>query len=74
VVSEARQVIAPWVTQVVRVWAGRTDIDVEYTVIPVPWADGDGKEVIIRYSVPSLQNNGTCYTDSNGRDCEELQA
>lgn len=68
VVSEARQVIAPWVTAVIRLWAGRTDWDIEYTVGPVPFSDGLGKEIVVRYNVPSLQTNGTCYTDSNGRD------
>ena len=42
VVSEARVVYAPWLSVVFRLWANATDVDVEWTVGPIPIADGLG--------------------------------
>ena len=67
---EARQVFAPWLVQTVRLFAGSTTVRFEYTVGPVPFADGLGKEIITRYST-ALQNDKTWYSDSNCRDFQE---
>jgi len=53
--------------QVVRVWAGASHADVEYTVGPIPWDDGWGKEVVTTYTT-NLTTDATWWTDSNGRD------
>jgi lysosomal alpha-mannosidase len=67
VVSEARQVLSPWATQVIRLWANATvSFDVEWTVGPIPWEDLVGKEVISRFTCGGWQTNGTWRTDSNG--------
>lgn len=53
--------------QVVRLWAGATHAEFEYTVGPIDWSDGWGKEVVTTYST-NLTTNATWWTDSNGRD------
>jgi hypothetical protein len=70
VVWEARQVFAPWLVQTVRLFAGSTTVRFEYTVGPIPFADGLGKEIITRYTT-SLQNNNTWFSDSNCRDFQQ---
>ena len=67
VVWEVLQGWAGWATQKVRLWAGRSDVEFEYTIGPIPFADGNGKEVITRYST-SLATEGVWVSDSNGRD------
>lgn len=69
VVWEARQTFAPWATQVVRLFAGSSDVEFEFTVGPIPFADGLGKEVITRYTSADLGDSaGAWVSDSNGRD------
>jgi alpha-mannosidase len=72
VVSEVTQVHAGWASQTVRLWAGARSAVFEYTVGPIPGADGAvpaglGTEVVTRYSTP-LRSNKTWHSDSNGRD------
>jgi alpha-mannosidase len=70
-VTEVRQTFSDWATHVVRLFSGDDElesyIEVEWTVGPIPFEDGMGKEVSIRYS-SGLQTNGEFYTDSNGRE------
>ena len=61
-------VASGWVTQVLRIWAGQPWADLEWTVGPVPLGDGQGKEVMSRFSAPLVASGTTFYTDSNGRD------
>jgi len=56
-----------WIRQIVRVVKDQPWIEVEYKVGPIPIDDGHGKEVVARFSTPSLQNQGVFYTDSNAR-------
>lgn len=67
VVSEARQTYASWASQVTRLWAGASAAELEYTIGPIPFDDGWGKEIITRYDTP-LVTNATWYSDSNVRD------
>lgn len=67
VVEEARAT-SPWASLVTRVWTGRQDFDSEFTIGPVPVDDGMGKEVVTRFSVPSLATAGVWRADSNCRD------
>jgi lysosomal alpha-mannosidase len=69
VVNEARQVFTSWASQVVRLWANASFADFEYTIGPIEFADGWGKEIIARYDT-SLATNATWYTDANGRDMQ----
>jgi hypothetical protein len=66
VVSEAR-VALPWLALATRVWAGRQDFDVEWTVGPIPIADGMGKEVVTRFAAP-IATGATWRSDSNCRE------
>ena len=67
VVSEARLTYAPWFSVVIRLWANASDVEVEWTVGPIPFADGLGKEVVVRYG-SGLATGGVWFSDSNGRD------
>ena len=48
IVSEARIEFCDWASAVVRLWEGSDVVEVEWTVGPVPVADGIGKEVMLR--------------------------
>ena len=68
IVNETRQVWGGgWASMAVRLWRGATSAELEWTVGAIPFADGLGKEVIVRYS-SGLASQGVFFTDSNGRD------
>uniref|UniRef100_A0A3P8PCL8 Lysosomal alpha-mannosidase n=1 Tax=Astatotilapia calliptera TaxID=8154 RepID=A0A3P8PCL8_ASTCA len=67
VVQEVRQWFAPWVSQVVRLYADSRALELEWTVGPVPIDDSLGKEVITRLDT-SIKTSEYFYTDSNGRE------
>uniref|UniRef100_A0A3Q0SVF1 Alpha-mannosidase n=1 Tax=Amphilophus citrinellus TaxID=61819 RepID=A0A3Q0SVF1_AMPCI len=67
VVQEVRQWFAPWVSQVVRLYADSRALELEWTVGPLPIDDSLGKEVITRLDT-SIKTSGYFYTDSNGRE------
>jgi lysosomal alpha-mannosidase len=72
IVQEVHQQFNDWCIQVVRIYKGRAEIEIEWTVGPIPVdADGIGKEIINRVTMPSLASNGLFYTDSNGRQTLE---
>lgn len=48
VVSEVRQAFVGWGTLTTRLWRGARAAELEWTVGPVPVADGVGKEVALR--------------------------
>ncbi|KAM3623462.1 uncharacterized protein V6R79_011495 [Siganus canaliculatus] len=66
-VQEVRQWFAPWVSQVVRLYADSEALELEWTVGPLPIHDDLGKEVITRLDT-SIKTNEYFYTDSNGRE------
>uniref|UniRef100_A0A8C5CIB9 Lysosomal alpha-mannosidase n=1 Tax=Gadus morhua TaxID=8049 RepID=A0A8C5CIB9_GADMO len=65
--QEVRQQFGPWVSQVIRLHSNSKALEMEWTVGPVPIADGLGKEVITRLD-SSIASSGVFYTDSNGRE------
>ena len=67
VLAEARQVFAPWLSQIIRLTAGSSAIEFEWTVGHIPVNDGLGKEIITRFTT-DLPTAATWYTDSNGRE------
>ncbi|RXN26527.1 lysosomal alpha-mannosidase [Labeo rohita] len=69
-VQEVTQWFSPWVSQVVRLYEGRKELELEWTVGPVPVADGLGKEVITRLET-DIKSSDYFYTDSNGREVLE---
>ncbi|XP_076147474.1 lysosomal alpha-mannosidase [Alosa pseudoharengus] len=70
VVQEVRQMFSPWVSQVVRLYADSRELELEWTVGPVPIEDALGKEVITRLDT-DINTSGYFYTDSNGREVLE---
>ena len=72
VVQEVRQVISPFVSQVVRLYSGQPHVELEYTVGPIPVDDGWGKEIITRFDT-DINSNQSFYTDANGREMQERE-
>jgi len=66
-VSEVRQVFEDWATLITRVYKGQRYVEVEWTVGPIPFEDGLGREVILRYSSDIQNVQGNFFTDANGR-------
>uniref|UniRef100_A0A336LYZ7 Alpha-mannosidase n=1 Tax=Culicoides sonorensis TaxID=179676 RepID=A0A336LYZ7_CULSO len=66
-VEEVRQVFNSWVSQVIRVYREENFIEFEWMIGGIPVADKIGKELISRF-YSGIKNNGTFYTDSNGRE------
>ncbi|XP_053860760.1 lysosomal alpha-mannosidase isoform X2 [Vidua macroura] len=69
-VQELHQNFSAWCSQVLRLRPGQPYLELEWTVGPIPVADGLGKEVISRFETP-LRTAGRFYTDSNGRQVLE---
>ncbi|NXI19195.1 MA2B1 mannosidase, partial [Irena cyanogastra] len=65
-VQELHQNFSAWCSQVLRLRPGQPYLELEWSVGPIPVADGLGKEVISRFETP-LRTAGRFYTDSNGR-------
>lgn len=57
----------PWLKDVIKLYKGKSFIDIEYTVGPIDINDGVGKEVIMRLK-SNIRNDGVFYTDSNARE------
>ncbi|XP_036420170.1 lysosomal alpha-mannosidase isoform X2 [Colossoma macropomum] len=70
VVQEVRQQFSPWVSQVVRLYESSRELELEWTVGPIPVDDGFGKEVITRFD-SNISSAGYFYSDSNGREVLE---
>lgn len=70
VVQVVRQTFAPWAAQEVRLYANSRDLEIEWTVGPVPVDDHKGKEIVSRWT-SNIQSQGLFYTDSNGREIME---
>ena len=69
-VSEAHQVFANWSTQVVRLYHNSSALELEWTIGPVPIADGLGKEVISRIN-SDIESGDQFITDANGYEMSE---
>ena len=70
VVNEVRQTFSKWLSQVVRIFEGKDYVEFEYTVGPIPFRDGMGREVVSMFCTP-LVTHGTWYTDANGRSMQK---
>jgi hypothetical protein len=46
----------------------KSDSELDWIVGGIPIEDGIGKEYISRFTASEIRNNGTFYTDSNGRE------
>lgn len=75
--QEIRQTFGPWAAQTIRLWAGSSDVEIEWTVGPIDIADGLGKEVISRLTLGDVStaaaaatkwgNNETWETGEEGK-------
>ncbi|XP_072039220.1 lysosomal alpha-mannosidase-like [Amphiura filiformis] len=63
---EIHQQCTSWLSQVIRVYKDERAAEFEWTVGPIPYKDKVGKEIITRFDT-DIANNGTFYTDANGR-------
>lgn len=68
-VQEVRQIFTPWLSQTIRLYPNQPIVEFEWTVGPIPKESSNpiSKEIITRYTAPTIANNGVFYTDSNGR-------
>uniref|UniRef100_A0A2K6VX37 Alpha-mannosidase n=1 Tax=Onchocerca volvulus TaxID=6282 RepID=A0A2K6VX37_ONCVO len=67
-INETRQIIAPWISQVIRLYQGKNFVEFEWTIGPIPkeLKNPVTKEIITRYTA-DIHSAGVFYTDSNGR-------
>jgi Glycosyl hydrolases family 38 N-terminal domain/Glycosyl hydrolases family 38 C-terminal domain/Alpha mannosidase middle domain len=56
-----------WVQTTTRILKDKPYVEIEYQVGPIPIDDGLGKEIIVKYNT-GVQNDGTFYSDTNGRE------
>jgi len=67
VVNEIRYKQCDWLAQTVRLSGSDSFVEFEYKVGSIPIQDGQGKEIISRFS-SDVQSASLIYTDSNGRE------
>lgn len=65
---EVHQKWGPWVSQVMRSYKGKLDLEMEWLVGPIPINDRLGREVVTRFKWEELTTGDTFYTDANGRE------
>lgn len=65
-VQEVHVESSAWTAHVLRLYNQSRDVELQWTVGPIPFRDGVGREVIVRFS-SDLASNGTFFTDANGR-------
>lgn len=63
------QTLLDFLTVTTRFWRDFDHAEVEWTAGPIPIADGQGKEVVLRYGT-NLSTGDVFYTDSNGREMQ----
>ncbi|CAF4081263.1 unnamed protein product [Adineta steineri] len=56
-----------WISQEINLYAEGEDIEIEWTVGPIPIEDNIGKEIILRYDT-DIKSQSKYYTDANGRE------
>jgi lysosomal alpha-mannosidase len=64
-VSEVRRYFQPDLSQVIRVFANQEYIEIEDIIGPIDISDGNGKEIVTRYTT-TFNSQNTWYSDSNG--------
>ncbi len=68
IITEIRQHINNNTMQIFRLHRDESFIELDWIVGGIPIEDGIGKEYISRFTASEIRNNGTFYTDSNGRE------
>ncbi|KAK9786492.1 hypothetical protein WJX73_000911 [Symbiochloris irregularis] len=72
VLTENRVVLEPWGEVTIRAVQGLSHLEIEWTVGPLPFKDGFGREVALRYTT-NLTTGSTFYTDANGREMQKRE-
>eukprot|EP00547_Thalassionema_nitzschioides_P006974 CAMPEP_0194203020 /NCGR_PEP_ID=MMETSP0156-20130528/2917_1 /TAXON_ID=33649 /ORGANISM="Thalassionema nitzschioides, Strain L26-B" /LENGTH=1049 /DNA_ID=CAMNT_0038928679 /DNA_START=43 /DNA_END=3192 /DNA_ORIENTATION=- len=60
----------PWIEHYLRLYKGKSYVEMEYKIGPIPINDTVGKEVVTQYKC-NIDNNGAFFTDSNGREFQK---
>ena len=72
-VSQVWQQVTPWIVQKISLYHNNpAAIEFEWTVGPIPYEDKQGKEVVIRFNATDIDSKATWYTDSNGREFQQV--
>ncbi|CAI5937065.1 unnamed protein product, partial [Closterium sp. NIES-64] len=66
-VEEFHRALAPWLSEVIRVYPGRDYAEMHYMVGPVPRKPSVAREVVTRFA-SSIASAGALFTDSQARD------
>ncbi|XP_052745994.1 uncharacterized protein LOC112048803 [Bicyclus anynana] len=66
IVQEIHIKYSKYASFVVKLYKNQPIIEIDWVIGPIPVEDNRGKEVFIRYTT-DLENEGTFYTDANGR-------
>ncbi|CAG0884875.1 unnamed protein product [Cyprideis torosa] len=66
-VQEVHQVFDSWATQVLRIYKGRKDLEIEWQVGPIPVEDGFGREIVSKITT-DIASQGEFITGTNGRE------
>jgi lysosomal alpha-mannosidase len=69
-VQTAVIVFNDWASQEISLYDEAQNVEVEWTIGPIPVSDNIGKEIIIRYDT-DIQSQAKYYTDANGREVLE---
>jgi lysosomal alpha-mannosidase len=69
-VTEVRQKWSSWLYQSIILYKDSPVVTFEYTVGPIPFKDGLGKEIVSRFTT-NLETDSKFYTDANGRQMLE---
>jgi len=67
VINQIRQSFSNWITQSITLISNQPQVEFKYNIGSIPISDGNGREVIARYS-SNVASSKTWYTDSNGRE------
>lgn len=65
-VLEVRQTVSDYIQKVTRIRPDDEFVEIEFLVGPIPFDHNIGKDIVSIYKT-DLNNNGTFYTDANGR-------
>lgn len=72
ILTEIRQEFNSWASQVIRIYPNENHIEFDWTVGPIDVSDGQGKDVITRWTT-DLKTQSIFYTDANGRELQKRQ-
>ena len=67
-ISEVRQQLTHWLSQIIRLTSDTEYIEFEWYLGSIPIHDGYGKEIISRFSSKEIKSGSAIYTDSNSRE------